>query len=86
LNHNYKLGFIFKTALLVYHYLKIIFVSEDTAERDACTLEHNLSSESVTQLTKFIDFIESRPILPQWLEHFKTFCKTGGYECKKIKE
>ncbi|ODS35635.1 MAG: hypothetical protein A7316_00720 [Candidatus Altiarchaeales archaeon WOR_SM1_86-2] len=66
--------------------LKIIFVSEDVAERDACNLEHNLSPESITQLTNFVNFIESRPIHPQWLEHFKTFCETGDYECKKLKD
>jgi DtxR family Mn-dependent transcriptional regulator len=64
--------------------LKIIFVPEDVAERDACKLEHNLSPESINQLTNFVNFIESRPIHPQWLEHFKTFCETGEYECEKI--
>jgi len=65
--------------------LKIILVPEDIAEKDACNLEHNLSSESIAQLTNFIRFIESRPIHPQWLLHFKTFCETGEYECKKDK-
>jgi len=63
--------------------LKIIYVSENIAEKDACKLEHELSPESVTQLTNFVRFIESRPIYPEWLEHFKTFCDTGEYECKK---
>ncbi|OQX20909.1 MAG: hypothetical protein BWK75_04340 [Candidatus Altiarchaeales archaeon A3] len=65
--------------------LKIVFVPDDVAERDACKLEHNLSPESISQLTKFINFIESRPIYPHWLEHFKTLCKTESYKCKKIK-
>lgn len=65
--------------------LKIIFVSEDVANEDACKLEHNLSPESIIQLTNFVKFIESRPIHPEWLDHFKTFCETGEYECKKVK-
>jgi len=60
--------------------LKIIFVSEDVAEQDACNLEHSLSHESITQLTNLVQFIESRPMELQWLERFKTFCETG--ECE----
>ena len=64
--------------------LKIIFVSDEIAEKDACKLEHDLSPESIMQLTNFVKFIESRPMHPEWLEYFKTFCKTGKYECKKL--
>lgn len=65
--------------------LKIIFVPDVIAERDACKLEHNLSPESINQLANFVNFIESQPIHPQWIEHFKTFCETGEYDCEKIK-
>lgn len=61
--------------------LKIILVSEKTANRDACKMEHELSPETLEQLTKFVKFVESAPMHPKWLEHFKEFCMTGGYVC-----
>jgi len=64
--------------------LNIILVPEDIANRDACKLEHNLNSKSIEQLTKFVQFIESRPIHSAWFEHFNTFCETGEYGCKKL--
>ena len=61
--------------------LKIILVSDKTAERDACKMEHELNSETIEQLTKFVKFVERAPMHPKWLEHFKEFCKTGEYVC-----
>ena len=61
--------------------LRIIMVSDKTAERDACKIEHEISPETIEQLTKFVRFVESAPIYPKWLEHFKEFCKTGEYIC-----
>jgi len=66
--------------------LETIYVSEDAAERDACKLEHDISPESITQLKNFVKFIETHQIHPEWLDHFKTFCETGEYECKKLKD
>ncbi len=63
--------------------LKIILVSDKTAERDACKIEHEISPETVEQLTKFVKFVESAPMHPKWLEHFKEFCKTGEYVCER---
>ncbi|MEA3255178.1 MAG: metal-dependent transcriptional regulator [Candidatus Altiarchaeota archaeon] len=61
--------------------LKIILVSDKTADRDACKLEHELSPETVEQLTRFVRFVESAPMHPKWLEHFREFCRTGEYIC-----
>ena len=61
--------------------LKIILVSDKTAERDACIIEHEISPETIEQLTKFVKFVETAPMHPKWLEHFKEFCKRGEYVC-----
>ena len=61
--------------------LRIILVSDKTAERDACKIEHEMSPETIEQLTKFVRFVENAPIYPKWLEHFKEFCRTGEYIC-----
>ncbi|MFC2162089.1 metal-dependent transcriptional regulator [Candidatus Altiarchaeota archaeon] len=60
---------------------KIVHVSDRTAERDACNVEHQLSPETIDQLTKFVEFVEKAPIYPKWLEHFKCYCDTGDYTC-----
>lgn len=65
--------------------LEIIYVSEDVAEKDACDMEHNLSPESVEQLTNFVRFIETRPTHPVWLDSFREFCEKGEYECRNNK-
>ncbi|MFH1722018.1 MAG: metal-dependent transcriptional regulator [Candidatus Altiarchaeota archaeon] len=66
--------------------LKIILVSERTAEEDACKIEHQLSPESIEQLGKLVEFVENNPKNPKWLKHFKNYCATGKYECEKTKD
>lgn len=63
--------------------LKIILVSDKIAEEDACKLEHEISPETVEQLTKFVRFVETAPMHPKWLEHFKEFCRAGEYVCER---
>jgi DtxR family Mn-dependent transcriptional regulator len=65
---------------------KIVLVSGRTAEEDACNVEHVLSPETIEQLTKFVEFVECAPIYPKWLEHFKTYCGTGEFECEHVKK
>ncbi|MEA3255791.1 MAG: metal-dependent transcriptional regulator [Candidatus Altiarchaeota archaeon] len=65
--------------------LKIILVSDKIAEKDACRIEHELSPETVEQLTKFVRFVETAPMHPKWLEHFREFCMSGEYVCEKEK-
>jgi DtxR family Mn-dependent transcriptional regulator len=62
-------------------FLEIILVSEKTAEIDACEIEHEISPETIEQLTKFVKFVETAPIHPKWIGHFKEFCRTGEYVC-----
>ncbi len=59
----------------------IILVNDRTAEEDACKVEHQLSPETIEQLTKFVEFVENAPIHPKWLDHFRKFCETGVYGC-----
>jgi DtxR family Mn-dependent transcriptional regulator len=65
--------------------LRIILVSDKTAEIDACNIEHVISPETVEQLTNFVRFVESAPLYPKWLEHFREFCRTGKYVCGQRK-
>lgn len=58
-------------------FLEIIGVDKNKAEMDACQIEHHVSSQTMRQLNKFVEFVRDAPHDPRWLDHFKHFCKTG---------
>ncbi len=50
---------------------EILGVSEETAEGDACKLEHYLSPDATERLTCFVEFVlKGEKGRPQWLEDF----------------
>ena len=60
------------------------------ADKDACRIEHYLSSEGLERIVRFIEFVESCPEgVPTWLTNFYYFLQYGTYPetClrKKIK-
>ena len=54
---------------------EVLGVEKKTAEKDACRIEHSLSSESLKRLIEFMDFIR---ISPSWM-------KLGGGEETSLK-
>jgi DtxR family Mn-dependent transcriptional regulator len=42
-------------------FLIIMGVDEETAESDACQIEHNVTPKTMKRLTKFVDYIQSAP-------------------------
>ncbi len=67
-------------------FLEIIGVPEKAADKNACTMEHELDPRTVTQIKNLVRFVRTAPDHPEWLEHFETFCKTGEHTCKKGRE
>ncbi len=66
--------------------LKMLQIPERIADKDACTMEHDLDPLTILQLKKFVSFTKNCPKdIPQWIKHFKTYSKTGDFpsECKK---
>ncbi len=66
--------------------LKMLQIPESIADRDACTMEHDLDPRTVSQLKKFVSFMKNCPKeTPQWMEHFKKYSETGSFppECGK---
>jgi DtxR family Mn-dependent transcriptional regulator len=70
----------------VYHHHKIIRqflveilnVDPETADNDACRMEHVLSRKSLARLEKFIDFVLNCPRgEPEWLKGFKYYFERG---------
>lgn len=57
----------------------ILGIDAQTAEVDACRMEHSMSREGFERLTKFLDFVDSRAQSkrPDWLKNFDYYLKTG---------
>jgi DtxR family Mn-dependent transcriptional regulator len=56
----------------------VLGVSKNTAETDACILEHHISSTSLDSLIDFLNFIDNCPKgEPVWLQNFKKTKETG---------
>ena len=64
-------------------FLEIITVPENIADKDACTMEHELHSVTVKQIKNLVNFVQTSPGHPQWLEHFEAFCETGAHPCEE---
>lgn len=58
-------------------FLTMIGVCEENAERDACEIEHRIDRKTAERLAKFVEFVQSAPQTPPFLENFKEYCQTG---------
>jgi DtxR family Mn-dependent transcriptional regulator len=58
-------------------FFEIIDIDKETAEVDACQIEHHVTAKTIRQLKKFIEFVQKAPCDPIWLKHFKHFNNTG---------
>lgn len=63
--------------LLAQFFSEILGVSPEVSRRDACEIEHSLSSETEKRLTSFVEFILEAPSRPVWLENFSDYCENG---------
>ena len=63
-------------------FLTILGVDENTADEDACRMEHSLTKASFEKLTRFVEFVQHAEGKSRWLDHFMYYDKTGKYiEC-----
>lgn len=75
---------LIKKHRVIADFLEIIEVDSELAELDACQIEHHVSSETLVQLEKFVNFVKSSPGNPRWIQNFKEFSKTGSTKsCRK---
>jgi DtxR family Mn-dependent transcriptional regulator len=54
-------------------FLMILGIDEQTAESDACRIEHHVTSKTMKRLTKFVQYIQSKPEKPKWLSDFRKY-------------
>ncbi|HHQ44855.1 MAG TPA: metal-dependent transcriptional regulator [Candidatus Altiarchaeales archaeon] len=66
-------------------FFRILQVDEKTATCDACEIEHDLSPQTLAQLTKFVGFVEAADN-PCFIDRFSEYCRTGKHTCKKTKK
>ncbi len=57
--------------------LVLIGVSEKHAEKDACEIKQKINRETLEKLAKFVEFVDSAPQNPPFLEHLKYYDRTG---------
>jgi len=63
-------------------FLMILGITEKTADKDACKIEHIVTPETMKRLTKFVEFVQKFKEGPRWLDNFEHFYETGEYfEC-----
>jgi len=60
-------------------FLMLLGIDEETAERDACKIEHDVDSKTLERLEKFVQFIQNAPHDPKWLKHFRHYINTGKH-------
>jgi len=86
-----KKGYDIGKAVSESHYaimelLKMLQIPEDIANKDACTMEHDLDQKTIGQIKKFVSFMKNCPKeIPLWMEHFKLYSETGDFppECEE---
>jgi DtxR family Mn-dependent transcriptional regulator len=58
---------------------EVLFLDDETAEQNACRMEHVVDQEVLERLTYFARFIESCPRAGKdWLSNFDEFARNGG--------
>jgi DtxR family transcriptional regulator, Mn-dependent transcriptional regulator len=60
------------------NFFEILGIPADIAQDDACKIEHNVHSQTMERLTRFVEFVQAGPENPRWLDHFQEFWKTGN--------
>lgn len=60
-------------------FLELLGVDEESAQIDACKIEHVIGKDTMEKLRKFLDFVEGSPKDPKWLKHYQEFDETGKH-------
>ena len=69
-------------------FLILLGVPEESAEADACEMEHKINPETMKKISKFVEFVQTAPDLPPFLLHFRKFERTGTRpeNCKLVQK
>ncbi len=65
---------------------EILKLDTVTADEEACKMEHGMGPETLSRLTKFIEFVQACPRTGEsWLNYFEEYCE-NGFKPEKCKE
>ena len=70
-------------------FIDILGIDKETAEENACKMEHDISKNVLDRLTKYVEFLRSCPKEgSKWIPEFNWFCENPGsfYDCKQCIE
>ncbi|MEN6610122.1 MAG: metal-dependent transcriptional regulator [Methanoregulaceae archaeon] len=56
-------------------FLTLIGIRDDIADRDACIIEHELSKETVEQIRRYVEFLQTPRARLLLVEDFARFCQ-----------
>ncbi len=67
-------------------FIKVLGMDEETAEEDACHMEHRVSPALFDRLSKFVHYYETCPLEKvQWNEEVGYFCAREGSDCDRCR-
>ncbi|HID25215.1 MAG TPA: metal-dependent transcriptional regulator [Thermoplasmata archaeon] len=61
-------------------FLVALGLDKDTADKDACTIEHVATPDTIQLLVKFVDFLQHCDEKPFWLNLFHEYLGTGEFK------
>lgn len=65
-------------------FVKVLGMDEQSAEEDACHMEHRVSATLFERLSKFVHYYETCPLEKvRWNERIGYFCARDGSECEQ---
>jgi DtxR family Mn-dependent transcriptional regulator len=57
----------------------VLGIDSNTADEDACKMEHAVSPVTLKRLVQFMEFMEACPrVGPDWLQYFNEYCEAGS--------
>jgi len=58
-------------------FLLLLGIEKETAEKDACEMEHILHPDTMDTILKFVKVVKRCEVTPFWLNRLKKYVKTG---------
>lgn len=69
---------LYRHRILKEFFNKILKLSPEEAEQNACRVEHAIQPHAVERLVKFLEFLNRCPRAgSEWFDKFETFCEHG---------
>jgi len=75
---------IIKKHQIISDFLQMIGVEKETAEIDACNIEHHISDKSMEKLIKFLEYIKDAKFSNRCIEHYFKYLDLDIDEKKTI--